>query len=440
MGGILITNKEYATRRSDLMSMMGPNTIAVVTSAPERIRSRDTYHRYKQDTTLTYLSGFPEAESVLVLIPNRDQGEFILFCREKDEVRETWDGFLNGPDGARKRYAADDAFPISDLDDILPGMLEGKDKVYYGLGKYDDFDKRLMQWVKGIRNQRGRGSSPPGEFVDLDHFVNEMRLIKSSSEIKLMRRAGAISASAHRRAMSASKPGMYEYQLQAEIEHEFMIRGASCPAYSTIVGGGGNGCILHYIDNKDKLLDGDLVLIDAGCEYRNYAGDITRTFPVNGRFTSAQAAIYDLVLSAQSQAIEVLAPGISYDRADKIIIRTITQGLIDLGILDGELEELIDTEAHRQFYMHNYGHWLGMDVHDVGDYKIDKTWREYESGMVLTVEPGIYISASNMEVQEKWRGLAVRIEDNLLITKTGCEQLTSDVPKTREEIEILMSE
>ena len=436
----MITNKEYAVRRSDLMNMMGPNTIAVVTSAPERIRSRDTYHRYKQDTTLTYLSGFPEAESVLVLIPNRDQGEFILFCREKDKVRETWDGFLNGPDGARKRYAADDAFPISDLDDILPGMLEGKDKVYYGLGKYDDFDKRLMQWVKGIRNQRGRGSSPPGEFVDLDHFVNEMRLIKSSSEIKLMRRAGAISASAHRRAMSASKPGMYEDDFQAEIEHEFMIRRASCPAYSTIGGGGGNGCILHYIDNKDKLLDGDLVLIDAGCEYRNYAGDITRTFPVNGRFTSAQAAIYDLVLSAQSQAIAVLAPGISYDRADKIIIRTITQGLIDLGILQGELEELIDTEAHRQFYMHNYGHWLGMDVHDVGDYKIDKTWREYESGMVLTVEPGIYISASNMEVQEKWRGLAVRIEDNLLITKTGCEQLTSDVPKTREEIEILMSE
>ncbi len=435
----MISMKEYAARRRDLMATMEPNSIAVLVSAPERIRSKDTYHRFKQDTTFSYLSGFPEANAVMVLIPGRDQGKFILFCREKDRVRETWDGFLNGPDGARENFGADDAFPISDLDDILPGMLEGKDKVYCGIGKYADFDKQLMDWINDIRSQRGRGANPPGEFVDLDHFVNEMRLIKTGAEIKLVRRAGAISASAHRRAMRVSKPGMFEYQLQAEIEHEFMVHGATSPAYSTIVGGGKNGCILHYIDNSDKLFDGDMVLIDAGCEYRDYAADITRTFPVNGRFTCEQAAIYDIVLCAQKQAIEEIRPGASYDIANQTTIRVITQGLIDLGILKGELEELIGLKAHRKFYMHNYGHWLGMDVHDVGDYKIDKIWREYESGMILTVEPGIYVSPNDLDVDEKWRGLAVRIEDNVVVTRDGCEQLTSAVPKQRDEIEKLMA-
>ena len=253
-----------------------------------------------------------------------------------------------------------------------------------------------------------------------------------------MRRAGEISARAHCRAMKISKPGIYEYQLQAEIEHEFMVSGASAPAYTSIVGGGKNGCILHYIENRQKINNGDLVLIDAGCEYENYAADITRTFPINGKFTPEQAAIYDIVLQAQLEAIDKIAPGAAYNVANDATVAVITEGLRDLGILDGDLSELIQMEAYKDFYMHSSGHWLGMDVHDVGDYKIDNQWRVYESGMVVTVEPGIYISADNTNVAEKWRGLAVRIEDDIAVTKTGHEDLTAGVPKTRSEIELLM--
>ncbi|MDE0841839.1 MAG: Xaa-Pro aminopeptidase [Porticoccaceae bacterium] len=434
----MITIKEYAARRRDLMSMMEPNSIAVVASAPERVRSKDTFYAYKQDTTFSYLSGFPEPSAVMVLIPGREQGEYVMFCREKDRLKETWDGFLNGPEGARSDYAADDAFPIADVDEILPGLLEGRGRVYYDIGKDAEFDKHLMGWINNIRDQRRRGAIPPGEFVDLGYFVNEMRLLKSATEIKLMRRAGAISASAHRRAMCASKPGLYEYQLQAQIECEFMLQGATGPAYTSIVGGGKNGCILHYIENRSCLADGDLVLIDAGCEYLDYAADITRTFPVNGRFSAAQAAIYDIVLAAQSEAFKSIAPGIAYNCANEATIRVITQGLVDLNILDGDVDELIARGAHRDFYMHNSGHWLGMDVHDVGDYKVDKSWRDCEAGMVLTVEPGIYIAPDNYNVAEKWRGLAVRIEDDVVITRNGCEQITADVPKERAEIERLM--
>ncbi|MDB9805705.1 M24 family metallopeptidase, partial [Porticoccaceae bacterium] len=284
-----------------------------------------------------------------------------------------------------------------------------------------------------------RGSVPPGEFIDLDHLVNEMRLIKTASEIKLMRRAGEISARAHCRAMKISRPGIYEYQLQAEIEHEFMVSGAAAPAYTSIVGGGKNGCILHYIENREKISDGDLVLIDAGCEYENYASDITRTFPVNGKFSPEQAAIYDIVLQAQLEAIAKISPGAPYNVANDATVAVITAGLRDLGILDGEVNELIESEAYKDFYMHSSGHWLGMDVHDVGDYKIDNQWRVYEPGMVVTVEPGIYISPDNRNVADKWRGLAVRIEDDIAVTKTGCEDLTAGVPKKRSEIELLMA-
>ena len=278
-----------------------------------------------------------------------------------------------------------------------------------------------------------------GEFIDLDHLVNEMRLIKSAAEIKLMRKAGEISARAHCRAMQLSQAGLFEYNLQAEIEHEFMASGAAGPAYTSIVGGGKNGCVLHYIENRGKLRAGDMVLIDAGCEYQDYAADITRTFPVNGKFSSAQAAIYDIVLAAQAAAIEVIAPGLEYHLANDATVRVITQGLVDLKILNGDVDELIEQGAHRDFYMHNAGHWLGMDVHDVGDYKIDNHWRIYEPGMVVTVEPGIYISPDNTNVDKKWRGIAVRIEDDVLVTKTGNEDLTSGVPKVREEIELLMA-
>jgi Xaa-Pro aminopeptidase len=435
----MISQKQYASRRRDLMAMMQGNSIAVIAAAPEKIRSKDTHYPYKQSTNLSYLSGFPEPQSVMLLIPGRSQGEVVFFCRDKDPLRETWDGYRQGPAGAVQNFGADDAFPIDDIDDILPGMLEGRDRVYYGIGKDAEFDKHLMEWVNGVRDKRGSDAMPPGEFVDLDHLVNEMRLIKSAAEIKLMRKAGEISARAHRRAMQMSRPGLYEYQLQAEIEHEFMLSGATGPAYTSIVGGGKNGCILHYIENRDKLRSGDLVLIDAGCEYQDYAADISRTFPVNGKFSSEQAAIYDIVLASQMAATELIAPGLEYNLANDATVRVITQGLVDLKILQGDVEDLIARGAYRDFYMHNAGHWLGMDVHDVGDYKIDNHWRIYEPGMALTVEPGIYISPDNTNVDEKWRGIAVRIEDDMLVTKTGCENLTSEVPSARDEIEQLMA-
>ena len=435
----MITAKDYAARRRELMAMMAANSIAIVTAAPEKIRSRDTHYPYKQATSLSYLCGFAEPESVLVLIPGREQGECLLFCREKDKLRETWDGYRSGPAGAVSDFAVDDAFPIGDIDEILTGMLEGKERVYYAIGKDADFDRHLMGWINEIREQKNRGSAPPGEFVDLDHLVNEMRLIKTASELKLMRKAGEISARAHCRAMKVSVPGIYEYQLQAEIEHEFMVSGATAPAYTSIVGGGKNGCILHYIENRQKINDGQLVLIDAGCEYANYAADITRTFPVNGKFSPEQAAIYDIVLQAQAEAIALIVPGAPYNVANDATIAVITEGLRDLGILNGEVNELIEQQAYKDFYMHSSGHWLGMDVHDVGDYKIDNQWRIYEPGMVVTVEPGIYISPDNTAVAEKWRGLAVRIEDDIAVTKTGCEDLTAAVPKRRVDIESLMA-
>ena len=435
----MIKQKEYVARRKELMSMMHSNSIAIISSAPEKVRSRDTHYPYKQNVNLTYLCGFPEPEAVLVLIPGRQQGEMIVFCREKDPLRETWDGYREGPQGAIANFGADDAFPISDIDDILPNLIEGKDRLYYAIGKDPEFDKHLMEWINHVRSQRGNGALPPGEFVDLDHFMNEMRLFKTAPEIKIMRKAADISAAAHCRAMRAVKPGMFEYQLQAEIEHEFANSGSVGAAYSSIVGGGKNGCVLHYIENQDVLNNGDLVLIDAGCEYKNYAADITRTFPVNGKFTQEQSAIYDVVLKAQLDAIATIGPGIEYNKTNEATILAITQGLVDLDILKGEVQELIGNEAHRQFYMHGAGHWLGMDVHDVGDYKVDGQWRVYEPGMVVTIEPGIYIAPGTPGVDERWHGIAIRIEDDIVVTKDGNENITASVPKTRLEIEALMA-
>ena len=435
----MITNKEYSARRKEIMSLMHSNSIAIISAAPEKVRSRDTHYPYKQNVNLSYLCGFPEPDSVLVLIPGRAQGEMVLFCRDKDPLRETWDGYREGPEGAVSNFGADDAFPIADIDDILPNLIEGKDRLYYAIGKDPEFDRHLMDWVNHVRNQRGNGALPPGEFVDLDHFINEMRLFKTAGELKIMRKAAEISVSAHSRAMKASKPGLFEYQLQAEIEHEFAVHGSAGAAYTSIVGGGKNGCILHYIENRDALKGGDLVLIDAGCEYQNYAADITRTFPVNGKFSDEQAAIYDIVLQAQTDAIAVISPGIEYNKTNEATVLAITQGLVDLGILHGDVDELIASEAHREFYMHGAGHWLGMDVHDVGDYKIDGQWRVYEPGMVVTIEPGIYIAPGNPNVDKKWHGIAVRIEDDIVVTKDGNENITAGVPKKRDEIEALMA-
>ena len=435
----MISKKEYADRRKDLMSMMADNSIAVIAAAPEKVRSKDTLYPYKQSTNFSYLSGFSEPCSVMLLIPNREQGECVLFCRDKDLLRETWDGLRLGPIEAKQALAFDDAFPIDDIDDILPGLLEGKSHIYYSAGKDKAFDKQLIQWVDEVTLDKESDSEPCCEQVDLDHLLAELRLIKSAAEIKLMRKAADISAEAHCRAMRFCQPGQYEYQLQAEIEHQFMMSGATGPAYTSIVGGGKNACILHYIENQSALKSGDLVLIDAGCEYQNYAADITRTFPINGKFSTAQAAIYDIVLAAQTAAINCISPGVTYDQANKATIEVITQGLVELGILKGDVEQLITEGAYREFYMHSVSHWLGMDVHDVGDYKINNQWRVYEAGMLLTIEPGIYIAADNQNVDKKWRGIAVRIEDDILVTKAGREVLTDGVPKQRDQIESLMA-
>ena len=421
------------------MSMMGDNSIAVIASASEKVRSKDTLYPYKQSTNLSYLCGFSEPSAVMVLIPKRAQGEFLLFCRDKNPLRETWDGHRLGPLAAINTLGVQDAFPIDDIEDILPGLLEDKSRVYYSAGKDTSFDSRLMHWVDEVRNNRSVEGHSTCEFVDLDHLLGELRLIKSAAEIKLMRKAADISAQAHCRAMKHCSAGQKEYQLQAEIEHEFMMSGATGPAYTSIVGSGPNACVLHYIENCATLKSGDLVLIDAGCEYQNYAADITRTFPVNGKYSPAQSAIYDIVLAAQDAAIKTIAPGVSFDQANKAAIEVITDGLVDLGILNGEVDSLMAEGAYRDFYMHSVSHWLGMDVHDVGDYKVDSHWRVYEPGMLLTIEPGIYISSENTQVDKKWRGIGVRIEDDILVTKRGYEVLTDGVPKQRDQIEKLMA-
>lgn len=435
-----ITRQEFARRRKALMEVMEPNSIAIVPAAPERQRSRDTEHPYRQDSDLHYLSGFPEPGAVLALIPGREHGEFVLFCRDRDPEREIWDGYRAGPEGACRDYGADDAFPIDDIDDILPGLLEGRERVYYAMGKDREFDRQVMDWVNSIRAKVRTGASPPGEFLDLSHFLHDLRLIKSAAELRLMRQAGEISARAHSRAMRYCQPGVMEYQLEAEIHHEFAMAGARFPAYSTIVGGGKNGCILHYIENSDTLKNGDLVLIDAGCEYETYAADITRTFPVNGRFSPEQRALYEWVLKAQSAAIAEIKPGNHWNRPHEVSVRVLTEGLVELGLLQGEVDALIENEAYREFYMHRVGHWLGLDVHDVGDYKIDGQWRLLEPGMVMTVEPGLYVAPDNERVPKKWRGIGIRIEDDVVVTKDGCEILTEAVPKAPDEIEALMAE
>ncbi len=434
-----ISKLEFARRRKELMAMMEPNSIAIVPAAPERTRSRDTEHHYRQDSDLLYLSGFAEPKTVLVLIPGRDHGEYVLFVRERNREREIWDGYRAGPDGACTEYGADDAFPIDDIDDILPGLIEGRERVYYAMGKDSEFDKQVMDWVNTIRAKVRSGATPPGEFLDLSHFLHEQRLFKSAAELRVMKDAGEISCRAHVRAMKLCKPGVMEYQLEAEIMHEFGKSGARFPAYNTIVGGGKNGCILHYIENSAALKNGDLVLIDAGCELDYYAADITRTFPVNGKFSPEQKALYEICLRAQLEAIAVAKPGNHWNDPHETTVRVITQGLVDVGLLEGDVKDLIKTEAYKEFYMHRAGHWLGMDVHDVGDYKVGGEWRVLEPGMVLTVEPGIYVAPDNERVAKKWRGIGIRIEDDVLITKEGNEVLTKDAPKTVEEIESVMA-
>ena len=434
-----ISKSEYARRRKHLMSMMEDGSIAIIPSASEVTRSRDTEFLFRQDSDFMYLTGFNEPDAVLLLIPGRRAGQVVLFCRDKDPERELWDGRRAGPEGVVKEYAMDDAFPIGDIDDIAPGLIEGREHIYYSMGHNDGFDRQVMGWVNHIRSQVRTGAKPPGEFIDLNFLLHEQRLFKSAAELRLMRKAGEISAEAHCRAMRECKPGRYEYQLEAAIHHEFANSGARSPAYNSIVGAGDNGCILHYTENSDKMRAGQLVLIDAGCEYEGYAADITRTFPVDGKFTPEQKALYDVVLKAQLAAIKKVKPGNTWNQPHDVTVRVITRGLIELGLLKGDEKELIKTGAYTEFYMHRAGHWLGMDVHDVGDYRVGGKWRQLEPGMVLTIEPGIYVSPNNTKVPKKWRGIGVRIEDDVAVTADGCEVLTDGVPKTTEEIEALMA-
>ena len=435
---VSLTKKEFARRRKALIEQMEPNSIAILPAAPEKIRNRDAHYLYRQDSDFFYLSGFPEPEAVLAIIPGREHGETILFCREKDRQREIWDGYRAGPEGACKQYGADDAFPISDIDDILPGLIEGKERVYYSLGRDQHFDQQVMTWVNTIREKVRSGATPPGELLNLDHILHDLRLFKSAAEVRIMREAATISAKAHTKAMKSCKPGKFEYQLEAELLHQFTLAGSRAPAYNSIVGSGDNACILHYVDNNKVLKEGELVLIDAGCELENYASDITRTFPVNGVFSKEQAAIYQLVLDAQAAAIEVARPGYHWNDPHEASVRIITAGLVNLGLLKGSVDSLIEEEAYKQFYMHRIGHWLGMDVHDVGDYKIEGEWRLLEPGMVMTVEPGIYIAPDDKSVAKKWRGIGVRIEDDVLITRMGNDILSAKAPKEIAAIEKLM--
>lgn len=430
---------EYPLRRQHLMDMMSPNSLAIVPAAPSTVRNRDVEHPYRQDSDFYYLTGFDEEQAVLVLIPGREHGQYVLFCQEKNPDMEIWTGRRVGPDAAPDVLGVDDAFPINDIDDILPGLLEGKDKVYANLGISPDFDQRLMGWVNHIKTQVRNGATPPREFSALDHLLHEMRLIKSEAEIAVMRKAAQISAAAHCRAMEHVQPGQFEYQLEAELMHTFMAAGSRWPAYPSIVGAGDNACILHYTRNDDEIRDGDLILIDAGCELDYYASDITRTFPANGKFSDEQAALYQLVLDAQFAAIATVKAGNHWQQPHDAAVRVLVEGLLELGLLQGDVEECISDATYRRFYMHKTGHWLGMDVHDVGEYRVDGEPRMLEPGMVMTVEPGLYVAPDDETVEARWRGIGIRIEDDVVVTETGCEILTGDVPKTVEDIEALMA-
>ena len=434
-----LAQTEYSQRRQQLMAQMTENSIAIVPTAVETVRNRDVEHPFRQDSDFYYLSGFPEANACLVLIPGREQGEYILFCEDKDPALEIWSGRRTGPEGAARDFFADEAYPIEALESVMPGLLEGKSRIYTEMGANSQFDSQLLHWVNKVKAMVRKGAEVPHEYSVLGHLLHEMRLIKSSAEIAMMQKAADISAAAHCRAMKNAKPGCFEYQLEADIVHEFMREGSRWPAYPSIVGGGENACILHYTNNDMMIEEGSLILIDAGCELDYYAADITRTFPVSGKFSPEQKALYELVLNAQLAAIEQVKPGNNWNAGHEAAVEVLVTGLVELGLLKGDVQQLIEDESYREFYMHRTGHWLGMDVHDVGEYRINKEWRPLKPGMVLTVEPGLYVAPDCEDVDVRWRGIGIRIEDDVVVTEDGCHILSHKVPKTVAEIEALMN-
>lgn len=427
-----IAAREYLQRRARLMALMEPGSIAVIPGARPKTRNRDTEYLFRQDSDFYYLTGFVEPDALLVLQPGREQGESVLFCAERDPHWERWHGTRLGPEAALDQLGVDDAFPITDLGDILPLMLEGKERIYATLGEQPEFDTRLLSWIKAIRDREAGGAIPPGEIVALKHLLHELRLFKSAAELRVMREAARITTGAHRRAMRRCRPGQTEGQLEAELQYEFMRHEARSAAYTSIVGGGGNACVMHYISNDAKLRSGTLVLIDAGCEYQYYAADVTRTFPVNGRFSKSQQALYEVVLAANEAGIAACTTAHGFNDPHMAALEVLTQGLIDLRILKGSLGEAMELELYRRFCPHKSSHWLGLDVHDVGDYRVDDRWRALEPGMVLTIEPGLYIAdePANADVPARFRGTGVRIEDDVHVTRGAPEVLTLEAPKT----------
>jgi Xaa-Pro aminopeptidase len=429
-------NREFVRRRRQFMRIIGKDAIAILPAAPVRHRNGDIEYAYRQDSHFHYLTGFPEPEAVAVIVPGRVHAEYLLFIRERDALRESWDGPRAGTEGAIEQYGADDAFPIDDIDEILPGLIEQRNRIFYSMGAYHDFDGQILGWVNGLKYARRRAEDQR-EFIALNHVLDDMRLYKSRAEQASLRRAAHIAVGAHRRAMRFAKPGRMEYEVMAEVVHEFRSHNADM-SYTPIVGGGANSCVMHYRDNNQRLCDGDLLLLDAGCEHDYYASDITRTFPVGGRFTAAQRAVYDVVLEAQTAAIDKVRPGNHWNQPHEAAVRVITQGLVQLGLLKGSPARLIREHAYLPYFNHRTGHWLGIDVHDVGDYKVGGEWRVLEAGMALTVEPGIYIRPAPGVPKEFWN-IGIRIEDDVLVTKGAADVLTEALEKTPEAIELLVS-
>lgn len=428
----------FISRRKRFASQM-QNGVAIIPTAPERLRNRDAHYPYRFDSYFYYLTGFREPEGLLVIVAETDQSEskHILFCRDKDETREIWDGFHYGPEVAKETFGFDAAYSISRLDELMPDILANQPAIFYAVGQDPTWDTRITGWVNQIREQVRKGVSAPAKFFDSRLLLDEMRLIKSTEEIEVMKKAAMISTDAHRRAMQIMRPGMYEYEIEAEFLYIFRQRGAQAPAYTPIVAGGANACTLHYIENNRQLNDGDLLLIDAGCELDGYAADITRTFPVNGKFTSVQKDVYELVLSAQAAAIATVKPGNTWDDPHQAALRVLVQGFIDFGLCQGSVDGVIESEDYKRFYMHRTGHWLGLDVHDAGEYKLKGSWRLLQPGMTLTVEPGCYIRPADNVPSHLWN-IGIRIEDDVAVTETTPEILTVAAPKSVDEIEELM--
>jgi len=423
------------SRRATLASRMGQG-IAIIPTAAEALRNRDTHYPYRYDSYFYYLTGFTEPEAVIVVIAG-DSPKSILFCRDKDMEREIWDGFRHGPAGALAEFGVDEAYSISELDTRIMALLANQPELYFSLGADAAWDQRVTGWINQLRSQGRAGVSAPAAIRDVRALLDEMRLIKSPQEIATMRRAAVISAEAHARAMQATKPGKHEYEIEAELLHTFYRHGSQYPAYTSIVAGGANACVLHYIANNAPLNDGDLLLIDAGCELDGYASDITRTFPVNGRFSAAQKDVYELVLAAQYAAIAQVNPQSHWNAPHEAALKVLAQGFIDLGLCRGTVDAVLESGDYRQFYMHRTGHWLGLDVHDAGEYKRDGEWRTLQPGMMLTVEPGCYIRPAE-GVPEAFWNIGIRIEDDALVTAEGCDIITEAAPKTVAAIEELM--